>query len=262
MRKLLWIVTAIFCSNGVFAQDLTKGPSCSVDMTQGQICYVRHLNQLHPAQFNTGEQYVNGLVDKYKNATPGQNQHRLDTMLFPVVIAPDKNIYLVNEMDQLLAFYKLAQSSPYHYKYYLKVIKSFAPDNSVNTMNQFWIWMKQNNYAWLNDAGINKLPAQLPDHISALRNDRYLTLAEWLKESQWCYRGSIDNNIEFYWADYFRSLVQEGQVGLYGDPNPVTLEGLRAQQHYLDYIKRAGICHVNVADKLPGFCQYDGCSSR
>jgi hypothetical protein len=218
------------------------------------------LSQIRVAQFNYAQQYVNGLDIQYKNNSPKQNQAILDKMQFPIVISPDQKLYLENDIEQLVVFNKLSVITNHSYQLYFKITKKFAVDNSQYATQQFWQWMKNTNKINLTDQGVNKSFTQLPVNIKEMNNDSYLSLAKWLAESHWCYQ-SNQNNTEYIWANYFRDLVSEGQLAMYSDLNPTTIKGLKAKNSYINYIKRVGVCHVNVADKLPGFCQYDqGCS--
>lgn len=260
---ILFSLLISFNSN-VFAKNIQSVPLCSSVVAAGKICYVTDLMQIYTAQIHYGEQYVNGLMYQIKNNSPLQNQFALDNIQFPVVISPDQKIYIEKGVDQLLAYYKLANDSHHQYKYYLRITKKFPINNFQLTMQQFWHWMNDAHIVSLEDQGTTNSANQFQINITMMKNDPYLSLSKWLAEAKWCYDSHQKdklNNIEYIWADYFRSLANEGQLAVYQDPNPTTLTGQKARNIYINYIQRVGVCHVNVADKLPGFCQYDyGCS--
>ncbi len=258
LKQLVGLILLLL-SNVTFPQTLNSIPDCSQPQSK-QVCYVTDVNSLRLLQFNYGKQIVKQLIQTYQNENPAQYQHRLEKIYFPVIIAPDQKMYLFNNVELLMASNQLANIKHYHYKYYLKIIKNFASNDQSYTMQDFWQWLQNSHYVWLNDNGVTKSPSQLPKQINALSNDPYLTLAKELKVTQWCYKANAEtiyNNLDFYWADYFRSLVEEAQIPEYLDPDATTVKGQKRIQAYLDYIHIAGICHVNVADKLPGFCQYN-----
>lgn len=258
IRTLLFTLLFLYSSTN-FANNTLAIPLCTPESSESQICYKHNLSQIHAPQFNYAEQYVNGLIDQYKNNNTQQNQVMLDKMQFPLVISPDGKMYITNGIEQILAFNKLADVSHAQYKYYFKLTKKFPNDHTQLATEQFWGWMNA-HVAHLEDQGIAKSINQLPNNITRMKNDPFLSLSKWLGESGWCYdehQKNKFNNIEFIWANYLRDLVNEGQLALYQDPNPSTQKGQHAKEIYIDYVKRVGVCHVNVADKLPGFCQYD-----
>lgn len=257
LLRLKWMLL-LFVSNVLFAQTPNAISPCSSKLNN-QICTVNDINDLQLIQFNYGMQYVRQLINIYKNNTPEKNQRELEGDYFSVIVAPNQKMYLINNVEKLIAYDQVGKSQHYQYKYYIKIIYNFTTRPTF-TMQDFWQWMNNAHYVWLNDKGVSKATTQLPSHISSLSNDPYLTLAKLLENSQWCYKVSAQNtynNLDFYWADYLRSLVQEAQIPNYNDPDITTVAGRKSIEDYLDYINRVGVCHVNVADKLPGFCQYN-----
>src|SRR5436190_13881006 len=76
-------------------------PLCTPTTHEGEVCKIHDLSQIHAAQFNYGEQYVNGWANKYKNTSPTEYQKILDNHVFPIVISPDQKIYLTDGHHRL-----------------------------------------------------------------------------------------------------------------------------------------------------------------
>ncbi len=265
INTILFLVI-MTCHTLGYAASFSNIPVCSANLSESQICYIQDMSPIHVAQFNYGEQYTNGLIDYYKNHTAQQNQAILDKIQFPLMISPNGKMYITKSIEQALAFNQLAEITHLQYKLYFKIVKKFPNDHTQLATEQFWKWMNNSHKAYVEDQGVAKSITQLPINITQVKNDPFLSLSKWLGESGWCYdvhQKDKFNNMEFIWADYLRDLVNEGQLALYQDSNPATQKGQHAKYIYLDYVKRVGVCHVNVADKLPGFCQYDqACSTN
>lgn len=250
----------------VFADDQQALDCSPKTLNEGSICAVHNLKQIHAAQFNYGQQYVNAWAAKHRQDSIAEYQQYLNTHPFPVVLGPDQKIYLADGHHRLMASETLSQQELHQYTFYLKVIKKFKADNSNAATNNFWTWMNKTNNVWLKDHGQEKSWQQLPTSIEKLTNDKYRTIAGWLMEAGWCYDARAEskvNYIEFFWADYFRNLAKAGKIKEYTDPNPTTVTGKKAVQAYLEYIKSTQLCHAPAAKDLPGYCTKDvGCSGN
>ncbi len=263
-KKILLILCGCTSILQVTAEpNLNNVPLCNPNLAEGQKCYLNSLTILKSGQFNFGEQYVNGWVDKYKNMPIESYQQILDKQSFPIIVAPNQQMFLADGHHRLRATAKMAELQHHTYRIYLQIFKKFPQNNSLQAENSFWQWMYQSKNIWLIDEGVSRNRQYLPTSILKTTNDKYRTLTGWLMEAGWCYDAKYEssvNYIEFYWSDYFRNLAKNGKIKAYTDPNPTTTKGLKDEYEYLNYIKSTGLCHAPAANGLPGYCKTDHCS--
>jgi len=264
MRKKIIILVVVVISILVIAIasriNLKSVPKCSANLDQGQVCYVNNLTGIHAGQFNYGEQYVKAWVEKYKALPPAAYQETvLDNNPRPIVIAPNGTIYLVDGHHRSRATEQLSQIQHHQYRMYMQVFKKFPQSQSPQAMNDFWNWIISTKNIWLEDNGVYRDKNDIPKQVDDITNDKYRSLTGWLKEAGWCYKDAALNYHEFYWADYFRHLAQQGIIKDYPDPDVTTEQGKKAEQDYLNYIKQTGVCHAKTAEELPGYCHDNNC---
>lgn len=257
---------AIFIFVGsIFAgPNFENAPQCSSALSQGQVCYVTNLKNIHAGQFNYGEQYVNNWVQENKIIEPDVYQHQvLESNILSIVIAPNGTLYLVDGHHRSRATMELAREEQQQYKIYLKVYKKFPQSQSQQAMNTFWNWMTTTHNIWLKDNGVLKDTNALPTSVEDTTNDKYRSLTGWLGEAGWCFNEQVGqdvNYLEFYWADYFRNLVKQNKLKDYSDPDITTAKGEKIKEQYFAYIQKSGLCHAKAAETLPGYCTTDNCT--
>ncbi len=151
-----------------------------------------------PTQFTVGFKEIEYQVEKihkleakdeigdYKYSRPGQ-----------VVLGPGGKIYLI---DGHHFAYALLEAG--HDKMWVEVIKDYSDLSPV----AFWAKMREKQYVYLKANGKTKTVSQLPKSITALKNDRFRSLA-WMVRKCGGFEGTDTPFQDFEWGDFLRTRI-------------------------------------------------------
>lgn len=157
------------------------------------------LLSLKPTQFALGMIQVTEKVKELKAAGKKGLRECLDEKPIPVVVSPNRELYLVDHHHFLYACWCLGME---------KVKIEVRADLSRLRCNaeEFWETMKRSHWTHLYDQFGEgpRSPLYLPDDIRGLADDPYRSLA-WAVREAGGYDGTKKTYAEFDWANFFRS---------------------------------------------------------
>lgn len=192
-------------------------------LRQGQLCRLR-IDEVHPTQSSVGMVAVKCMAAKMESESESKNKEMVLRDYFaivPLVVGPGDRFYIIDRHHVASALLLARQPEK------RKVLYACVNENWRNkSTKDFWETMIQSSdpkMVWLKDDKGNPIePAQLPETLSALRNDPYRTLSAWVRDShgyincstikegskpKQCQENLTPYFLEFYWADFLRKQV-------------------------------------------------------
>jgi hypothetical protein len=189
--------------------------------------------KLKPTQFAVGMLEVDEKIKIVQGYNKKQLQDYIDETPVPVVISPDRQLYIVDHHHFLCVCYHLNVK-----KVRVKVVKDLS--KSKMSYKNFWKWMLKNRsmYPYCQFGEGPRQALYLPHDIRGLADDPYRSIA-WFVRKAGAFENSEKNFAEFKWANFFRDrklLDSSGIAGL-----PAALE------------KAVRLAQSPAAKNLPGY---------
>jgi hypothetical protein len=188
---------------------------------------------LRPTQFAVGMLEVEEKIQIVRKFNQKQIQNFIDDNPVPVVIGPDKNLYILDHHHFLAVCYHIGIK-----KVRVEVVRNLSRRRL--SYAQFWKWMfkTRNAYPFCQFGEGPRKAIYLPKDIRGLADDPYRSLA-WFVRKAGAFKNSEKNFAEFKWANFFRHQRLLDRYGLAGMPNAM---------------KRAvSLAQSAAATGLPGF---------
>ena len=187
------------------------------------------ISALHPTQSAVGELAVEDKMKFFKTLSGSEFNKYLRKNPVPVVVGPNHQLYMTDHHHLAKALQELKMD-----KVFISVSEDFSDLNEL----QFWNKMMDLNLVYLYDEkGYEIMPSDLPDQVTAMKDDIYRSLSYFVRE-QGGYEKSEIPFAEFTWADYFRARI--------------SLYDLNTQWQVS--LKRAlNMAHCSDASSLPGY---------
>jgi hypothetical protein len=166
---------------------------------------------LRPTQFAVGMLEVDEKIAVVRKYKAKQVREFIDDNPVPVVMGPDKHLYVVDHHHFLCVCYHVGVQ-----KVRISVVKDLSKRKMTYT--QFWKWMFKTRHAYpfcQFGEGPRKV-LYLPKDIRGLADDPYRSIA-WFVRKAGAFENSGRNFAEFKWANFFRRcrlLDRSGPTGL------------------------------------------------
>ncbi len=165
---------------------------------------------LRPTQFAVGMLEVDEKIKQVKQFSKKEYKAFINETIVPVVLAPDKQLYVIDRHHYLCACYHVGIK-----KIKIEIVKDLS--NSKLSYAAFWKWMLKNrtSYPYCQFGQGPRKEYYLPNDIRGLADDPYRSLA-WFVRKAGAFENSEKNFAEFTWANFFRSkklLDSEGKAG-------------------------------------------------
>jgi hypothetical protein len=188
---------------------------------------------LKPTQFAVGMLEVDEKIEVVRTYNKKQLRAFIDEHSVPVVLGPDKNLYVVDHHHFLVVCYHLGLK-----KVRINVIKNLSKRNL--TYSQFWKWMFKSRraYPFCQFGEGPRKALYLPKDIRGLADDPYRSIA-WFVRQAGAFENSDRNFAEFKWANFFRTLKLLDRTGPSGLPKAL--------------VKAVALAQSPAAKSLPGF---------
>jgi hypothetical protein len=188
---------------------------------------------LRPTQFAVGMLEVEEKIKIVRKFNQKQIQNFIDDNPVPVVIGPEKNLYIVDHHHFLAVCYHIGIK-----KVRVEVVRNLSRRRL--TYAQFWKWMfkSRNAYPFCQFGEGPRKAIYLPKDIRGLADDPYRSLA-WFVRKAGAFKNSEKNFAEFKWANFFRRQRLLDRYGLAGMPNAMK--------------RAASLAQSPAATGLPGF---------
>jgi len=152
--------------------------------------------ELRPTQFVLGMKEIEDKVEKLSTFKPKELAEYCDDHIIPVVIGPQKQIYMIDHHHFARACWETKTNG-----FKIEVLK----DLSDLEPRQFWNQMIQREWTYLHDQfGLGPHPTSaLPSDIRCMADDPYRSLA-WAVREKNGFKKMKEPFFEFKWAAYFR----------------------------------------------------------
>jgi len=188
---------------------------------------------LRPTQFAVGMLEVEEKIQIVREFSHKQIRNFIDDNPVPVVMGPDKNLYIVDHHHFLAVCYHIGIK-----KVWVKVVRNLSRRGL--SYAQFWKWMfkTRNAYPFCQFGEGPRKALYLPRDIRGLADDPYRSLA-WFVRKAGAFKNSEKNFAEFKWANFFRGERLLDRNGLAGMPNALK--------------KAVHLAQSPAANSLPGF---------
>lgn len=160
------------------------------------------IKYLHPTQISVGFEQVNEKYQKIHKLSSSKLTEFLKDHLVPIILGPDKKIYIIDHHHLCFALYNNNNDEVYG-----NIIK----DWSDFEYDEFWQHMMIEKYIWMNDEEGNRITLDeflniLPKSINKLKDDPYRSLAGIIKNKDG-YDKIFTPFAEFRWANFFRKKI-------------------------------------------------------
>ncbi len=157
------------------------------------------ISELHPTQLSVGYQQVYAKEKKLKKLNKGDRKTFLKDRPVPVVIGPNKKMYLVDHHHLCRAAWNLGIEEVY---------VNILDNKEEMEYRDFWDYMNKKEYVWLHDndgklLSLDEFLDVLPKHIKDLEDDPYRSIAGVVRK-QGGFTKVQKPFTEFVWAEYFR----------------------------------------------------------
>jgi hypothetical protein len=187
------------------------------------------ISVLHPTQSAVGELAVEDKKQSLKDLSDSKLEKYLDNNPVPVVIGPDRILYMTDHHHLALALQGLK---------YQSILIEIVADLSGYDEIQFWNKMIEKNWVYLIDEnGVQITPQELPFNVNDMKDDIYRSLSYFVREKDG-YKKTDIPFAEFAWAEFFRTRISKEDLEKKWDK---TLK------------KAIDLSHCPEANKLPGF---------
>ena len=196
---------------------------------------VKKVLDLKPTQFAVGMLEIDEKIKVVQEYSKKKKKQFIKETPVPVILAPDKNLYVVDHHHFLSVCYQTGIK-----KVEVKIVKDLS--HSKMNFSQFWKWMEKtrNAYPYCQFGEGPRKPFYLPRDIRGLADDPYRSLA-WFVRKSGAFENSDKNFAEFQWANFFRSKKLLDREGRSGFPKAlqkaVTLAQSSEAQHLPGYGK-------------------------
>lgn len=188
------------------------------------------ISELHPTQITVGMREVKAKRHAWRERKPNEFERFLAAHMVPVIIGPEKKLYLIDHHHLALALHKEEVDS---------VFVSVVANLSKVDADHFWTMMEFHGWAHPFDAkGRRRDPDEIPKSVDKLKDDPYRALAGELRNVGG-YAKDATPFSEFIWADFFRKRI---------DAKDLEEDFDSALTHALELAKSPD------ADCLPGWC--------
>jgi hypothetical protein len=188
---------------------------------------------LRPTQFAVGMLEVEEKIELLRGYRRKQIRNFIDENPIPIVIGPDRALYLVDHHHFLAVCYHVGIK-----KVRIQIVKDLSKRRM--TYIQFWKWMfkTRNAYPFCQFGEGPRKAIYLPKDIRGLADDPYRSLA-WFVRKAGGFENSDRNFAEFQWANFFRQRHLLDRYGLAGMPRAL--------------VKAVSLAQSPDAKHLPGF---------
>ena len=187
------------------------------------------LNFLHPTQITVGLRESAAKQLEWRKLKPQARKEFLALHWFPGILGPNNRTYIVDHHHLGLAL--LREGMQQAKVLVLKDLSWLEPE---------FFWRVMDVHQWVHPydgAGQRQSYAQVPDHLEALQDDPYRSLAGELRHAGG-FAKDITPYSEFLWADFLR----------------VRIEADRLQKNFDKALQRAlKLAHTQKARYLPGW---------
>lgn len=191
--------------------------------------------KLKPTQFAVGMLEVDEKIKIVGAYNKKQLQDYIDETPVPVVISPDRQLYVVDHHHFLCVCYHIGVK-----KVRIQVVKDLS--KSKMSYKNFWKWMIKNRsmYPYCQFGEGPRQALYLPHDIRGLADDPYRSIA-WFVRKAGGFENSDKNFAEFKWANFFRERRLLDNSGLKGLPSALE--------------KAVKLAQSPAAKRLPGYGQ-------
>jgi hypothetical protein len=188
---------------------------------------------LRPTQFAIGMLEVEEKIELVRGYGKKQLRDYIDENSIPVVVGPDRELYIVDHHHFLAVCYHVGIQ-----KVRVRVVKDVSKRSM--SYSQFWKWMfkTRNAYPFCQFGEGPRKAIYLPKDIRGLADDPYRSLA-WFVRKAGAFENSDRNFAEFKWANFFRKHRLLDRTGLAGMSNALE--------------KAVTLAQTSAASRLPGF---------
>lgn len=188
---------------------------------------------LRPTQFAVGMLEVDEKIKIVRQYSKKQMKAYIRDNPVPVVLSPQKELYIVDHHHFLCVCYHLGIK-----KVHAKIVRDLS--RSKISYVSFWKWMFKNRsaYPYCQFGEGPRKALYLPKDIRGLADDPYRSLA-WFVRKAGGFKNSEKNFAEFKWANYFRSKRLLDRYGLQGMDKAL--------------VKAVHLAQSSEARRLPGF---------
>ena len=196
---------------------------------------------LKPTQFAVGMLEVEEKIELVRGYGKKQRRDYVDENPVPVVIGPDKALYLVDHHHFLAVCYHVGIR-----KVRVDIVKDFSK-RSISYA-QFWKWMlkTRNTYPYCQFGEGPRKALYLPKDIRGVADDPYRSLA-WFVRKAGAFENSNRNFAEFKWANFFRAKRLLDRRGLAGMASALAKAVALAQSPAAKHLP--GFGKLNLAEK-------------
>jgi hypothetical protein len=167
--------------------------------------------KLRPTQFAVGMLEVEEKIEMARDLDEEQLREFVEDNPIPVVVGPDKNLYIVDHHHFLSVCYHIGVK-----RVRIKIVRDLSKRRL--SYAQFWKWMfkTRNAYPFCQFGEGPRKAIYLPKDIRGLADDPYRSLA-WFVRKAGAFKNTEKNFAEFTWANFFRSrglLDRDGMAGI------------------------------------------------
>ena len=189
---------------------------------------------LRPTQFAVGMLEVEEKIEIVQGYHKKQIRDFIDENPVPVVMGPDRGLYIVDHHHFLAVCYHIGIK-----KVRIRLLSRTFP-RGPRGYARFWKWMFKTRHAYpFCQFGEGPRKAlYLPKDIRGLADDPYRSLA-WFVRKAGAFENSERNFAEFKWANFFRARRLLDRDGLAGMPRAL--------------VKAVSLAQTPAARHLPGF---------
>lgn len=188
-----------------------------------------HLRELRPTQMTVGYREVKRKQEKWAALNKKKRLAAMEEVFFPAVVGPHGAYYILDHHHTAVA---LVNERAH------EVQVGLVSDLSALGLDDFWIYL--DHLSWVHpydQNGERRSLREMPSSLSALRDDRYRSLAGDVRDLGG-FAKSDAPFLEFLWTNYFRANVKSKLL----------------KAHYEKAIKKGlRLAHSKGAQHLPGW---------